>query len=63
MSVCALNSRLKRTGRERTGAIIVEYLFLILFIVLVALIGIKTFGNTLNNKMGSNNNSVTNAWQ
>jgi Flp pilus assembly pilin Flp len=63
MSVCALNSRLRRIGRGRTGAIIVEYLFLIMFIVLVALIGIKTFGNTLNNKMGSNNNSVTNAWQ
>jgi len=63
MSVCALNSRLRRISRERTGAIIVEYLFLIMFIVLVALIGIKTFGNTLNNKMGSNNNSVTNAWQ
>jgi len=63
MSVCALNSRLRRIGRGRTGAIIVEYLFLIMFIVLVALIGIKTFGNSLNNKMGSNNNSVTNAWQ
>jgi len=63
MSVCALNSRLRRIGLGRTGAIIVEYLFLIMFIVLVALIGIKTFGNSLNNKMGANNNSVTNAWQ
>jgi len=63
MSVCALNSSLRRIGGKRIGAVIVEYLFLIMFIVLVALIGIKTFGTTLNAKMGSNNNSVTSSWQ
>jgi len=59
MSVCALKSRLRRNA----GAVIVEYLWLIMFIVLVAFIGITTFGQTVTAKMGSNNNSVTAAWQ
>jgi Flp pilus assembly pilin Flp len=63
MNVCALKSRLWRTARGKTGAVVVEYLFLILFIVLVSLIGIKTFGTTVNNAMGSNNNSVVASWQ
>jgi Flp pilus assembly pilin Flp len=52
------------TRRSRkTGAVMVEYVFLLIFICMVALIGIKTFGGTVANKMGSNNNSVTNAIQ
>jgi Flp pilus assembly pilin Flp len=43
------------------GAVMVEYIFLIIFIAMVALIGIKTFGQAVRSKMGSNNNSVTNA--
>jgi len=48
---------------SRRGAVMVEYVFVLIFIVIIALVGIKTFGNTVNNKMGSNNNSVANAIQ
>ena len=47
----------------KTGAVMVEYVFLLIFIAMVALIGIKTFGGTVANKMGQNNNSVTNSFQ
>jgi Flp pilus assembly pilin Flp len=52
------------THRSRkTGAVMVEYVFLIIFIVMVAWIGISTFGHTVTNVMGQNNNSVANAIQ
>jgi len=41
----------------------VEYVLIVTFVVLVALIGIKTFGNTTTNAMWTNNNSVSNAIQ
>jgi Flp pilus assembly pilin Flp len=49
--------------RHETGATMVEYVFIIIFVAMVALIGIKTFGQTVNNQMGSNNNSVSKAMQ
>jgi len=62
-----METRVLKTNSNRRsrkyGAVMVEYVFLLVFIVLVALIGIKTFGNTVANKFGSNNNSVTNAMQ
>jgi Flp pilus assembly pilin Flp len=54
---------ISRRRSRKTGAIMVEYVFLLIFIVMVALLGIKTFGSTVANQMGSNNNSVTNAIQ
>jgi len=54
---------IKRASRKNRGAVMVEYVLLIVFIALVAFIGIKTFGGAVNNKMGSNNQSVTEAWQ
>jgi len=62
MTTCVLKTRIPRLSRKK-GAVMVEYVFLIIFIVLIALIGIKMFGNTVNNKLGQNNNSVTTAWQ
>jgi len=55
------NKIINKRRSRKTGAIMVEYVFLIIFIVMIALLGIKTFGGTVNNMMGQNNNSVTNA--
>jgi len=41
----------------------VEYVLILTFVVLVALIGVQTFGHTVNNQFGSNNNTVVNAMQ
>jgi Flp pilus assembly pilin Flp len=50
----------RRSGQK--AAVMVEYVLLLAFVVLVALIGIKTLGGTTANKFGANNNSVTNAF-
>jgi Flp pilus assembly pilin Flp len=63
METRVFKNRRKLAGQHQTGAVMVEYVFLIIFICLVALLGIKTFGGTLNNKMADNNNSVANAIQ
>ena len=55
------NKIINKRRSLKTGAVMVEYVFLIIFIVMIALLGIKTFGGTVNNMMGQNNNSVTNA--
>jgi len=54
---------ISRRRSRKTGAVMVEYVFLLIFIVMVALLGIKTFGGSVANQMGSNNNSVSNAIQ
>ncbi|MGO8671595.1 MAG: Flp family type IVb pilin [Capsulimonadaceae bacterium] len=54
---------IKRRSRRARGAVMVEYVFLLIFVAIVALASIKTFGQTVNDKMSNNNNSVTSAWQ
>jgi Flp pilus assembly pilin Flp len=61
MNTCVHNIRGRRSKHTR-GATMVEYVLLVILIVIVAMLGIKTFGNTVNNQFGSNNNSVTTAW-
>jgi Flp pilus assembly pilin Flp len=63
METRVFKSNRTKMGRNQTGAVMVEYVFLIIFIALVALVGIKTFGGSVNNKMSQNNNSVANAIQ
>jgi len=46
---------------EEDGAALVEYILLIVLIAIVALVGIRTFGVTVANKLANNNNSVANA--
>jgi len=48
---------------QEEGAVLVEYVLLIVLIAIVALVGIKTFGGEVANKMANNNNSVANAIQ
>jgi len=62
-----METRVPKTISKRrslkTGAVMVEYVLLLIFIAMIALLGIKTFGHTVANQMGSNNNSVSNAIQ
>jgi len=46
---------------QEDGAVLVEYVLLIVLIAIVALVGIRTFGVTVANKLANNNNSVANA--
>ena len=48
---------------DEDGAILVEYTLLLLLVAIAALIGIKSYGQAVANKMGGNNNSVANAIQ
>lgn len=47
--------------RREDGATLVEYTLLLLLIGMVALVSIKTYGQTVAQKMGNNQNSVANA--
>jgi Flp pilus assembly pilin Flp len=47
--------------RDDEGAVLVEYVLLIVLIAIVALVGIRTFGLSVTNKFGDNNGSVSNA--
>ncbi|WP_125205784.1 Flp family type IVb pilin [Capsulimonas corticalis] len=58
----SLNSFVMELASNEDGAVVVEYVFLLIFIVMVALGAIKTFGGSVVNKMGDNNNSVSSAF-
>jgi len=60
--MASLKSFILRTASNEDGAVMVEYVFLLIFIALVALGAIRTFGGAVTNKMGDNNNSVVNAF-
>jgi len=45
---------------DEDGAVLVEYTLLLLLIAMAALIGIKSYGLTVAQKMGNNQNSVAN---
>ncbi|MEO7717859.1 MAG: hypothetical protein ABIY70_16790 [Capsulimonas sp.] len=57
-----LKSFILRLASNEDGAVVVEYVFLLIFIAMVALGAIRTFGGAVTNKMGDNNNSVANAF-
>ena len=57
-----LKSFINRIASNEDGAVAVEYVFLLIFIAMVALGAIRTFGGAVTNKMGDNNNSVANAF-
>ena len=46
---------------DEDGAVLVEYTLLLLLIAMAALIGIKSYGLTIAQKMGNNQNSVATA--
>lgn len=50
----------RRFVRDETGASMAEYALLIAVIALVAVAGAKTLGTSLNTKMGSAANTITN---
>lgn len=56
-----LKSYIFQIVSNEDGAVMVEYVFLLIFVAIVALGAVRTFGNAVTNKMSSNNNSVVNA--
>jgi Flp pilus assembly pilin Flp len=46
---------------DEQGAVLVEYALLILLVGMVALVGIKFYGQTVAQKLGNSDNSVSNA--
>jgi len=46
---------------DEGGAVLVEYTLLLLLIAMAALIGLRTYGTTVAQKMGNSNGSVSNA--
>jgi len=47
-----------RLFSNEDGATLVEYVLLLAMIAIGALVGLRFFGTSVNNKLGSNNNSV-----
>ena len=58
-----INPAIPQFFADEDGAILVEYTLLLLLIGIAALIGIKSYGQTVAQKMGNNQNSVANAIQ
>jgi Flp pilus assembly pilin Flp len=46
---------------DEGGAVLVEYTLLLLLIAMAALIGMRTYGSIVAQKMGNSNGSVSNA--
>lgn len=55
-----LTAAVRRFVRDEEGATMAEYALLIGAIALVAIAGIRTFGNALSNKFTTMSNNVTN---
>ena len=53
-----LRHLIARLFSDEDGATLVEYVLLLALIAVGALLGLKFFGLSVNNKLGSNNNSV-----
>ena len=53
-----LRHLIARLVSEEDGATLVEYVLLLALIAVGALLGLRFFGLSVNNKLGSSNNSV-----